>query len=51
MSRALRVLGYSQIYHIILKGIDNQDIFYDSLDRNFFLKLLTELKFHVILCV
>lgn len=38
MSRLLRRLGYSQIYHIILKGIDNQDIFYDNQDRNFFLK-------------
>lgn len=38
MSRPLRKFGYSKIYHIILKGIDNQDIFYDNLDRKFFLK-------------
>ena len=51
MSRALRVLGYSQVYHIILKGIDNQDIFYDSLDRNFFLKLFSITKANFNYCV
>ena len=41
MSRPIRRLGHSQVYHIILKGIDNQDIFYDSLDRKFFLKQIS----------
>lgn len=41
MSRPLRRLGRSQVYHIILKGIDNQDIFYDNLDRKFFLKQIS----------
>ena len=41
LSRPLRRLGYSQVYHIILKGIDSQDIFYDNLDRNFFLKQIS----------
>ena len=51
MSRTLRILGYSQTYHIILKGIDNQDIFYDSLDRNFFLKLFLTTKENFNYCV
>lgn len=38
MPRPLRFFSKSKIYHIILKGIDNQTIFYDDQDRNFFLK-------------
>ena len=41
MSRHPRKFAYSKIYHIILKGIDNQDIFYDNQDRNFFLKQIS----------
>ena len=40
MSRPLRTFSNSKIYHIILKGINNQDIFlYDS-DKVFFLNQL-----------
>ena len=41
MPRPLRIYSYSKIYHIILKGIDSQDIFYSDQDRNFFLKQLS----------
>lgn len=38
MPRNLRIFCNSKIYHIILKGIDNQDIFYDNQDRYVFLE-------------
>ena len=38
MPRNLRIFCHSKIYHIILKGIDNQDIFYDNQDRYVFLE-------------
>ena len=38
MPRPVRIYSNSNIYHIILKGIDNQNIFYDNQDRNFFLE-------------
>ena len=38
MPRPPRLYSKSKVYHIILKGIDNQDIFYDDQDREFFLK-------------
>lgn len=41
MSRPPRIFAYSQIYHIILKGIDGQNIFYDNQDRNFFLEQIS----------
>lgn len=41
MSRPLRFFSNSKIYHIILKGIDSQTIFYDDQDRNFFLKQIS----------
>lgn len=41
MPRSLRNYSISKIYHIILKGIDNQDIFYNNQDKNFFLKQLS----------
>lgn len=37
MSRPLRVFSHSKIYHIILKGLDSQTIFFDDQDRKFFL--------------
>ena len=40
MSRTPRRFGKSKTYHIILKGIDNQEIFYDNQDRQIFLKQL-----------
>lgn len=44
MSRQPRKFSYSQIYHIILKGIDGHDIFYDNNDKNFFLKQILTTK-------
>lgn len=44
MSRPLRIFSHSKIYHIIFKGIDNQNIFYDNQDRNFFLEQLLNTK-------
>lgn len=41
MPRPLRTYSISKIYHIILKGIDDQDIFYSNQDKNFFLKQLS----------
>ena len=38
MSKQLRKYSNSQIYHIILKGIDDENIFYDNIDRNVFLE-------------
>lgn len=37
MTRIKRVYSNSKVYHIILKGIDEQNIFYDDQDRNVFL--------------
>lgn len=44
MSRYPRNFAYSQIYHVILKGIDGHDIFYDNNDKDFFLKQLLTTK-------
>ena len=44
MARHLRAFSNSQVYHIITKGIDNQEIFYDDSDRKKFLKNLKEAK-------
>lgn len=41
MPRPLRGYSASKTYHIILKGIDSQDIFYSNQDRKFFLKQLS----------
>ena len=41
MPRPLRSHSTSKTYHIILKGIDSQDIFYSDQDRKFFLKQLS----------
>ena len=38
LPRPLRRYGNSKVYHVIFKGIDNQDIFYDDEDKKFFLK-------------
>lgn len=40
MSKTPRKYSKSNIYHIIIKGIDNQNIFYDDQDRRVFLKKL-----------
>ena len=44
MPRNKRLIGLSNVYHIITRGIDKQDIFYDDKDRSFFLKQLLEVK-------
>lgn len=41
LTRPLRRYGNSKVYHVIFKGIDNQDIFYDDQDRRIFLKHLS----------
>lgn len=40
MPRKPRVRGEKGIYHIIVRGNNQQDIFYDNLDRSFFLNRL-----------
>lgn len=40
LSRLLRTFSNSKIYHIIYKGVNNQDIFYYNSDRKFFLEQL-----------
>ena len=49
--RPPRLYSNSKIYHIILKGIDDQDIFYDDRDREYFLKQIsiTKKEFNYIL--
>ena len=44
LTRIPRYYSPSKVYHIILKGIDNQNIFYDDLDRSIFLKQLLKTK-------
>lgn len=44
MPRQPRKLGNSKVYHVIFKGIDDQDIFYDDKDRRYFIKQLKEIK-------
>ena len=44
MARKSRKYSKSKIYHIIFKGIDNQEIFYDDNDRKYFLKQIIETK-------
>ena len=41
MPRTSRILSHSKVYHIILKGIDDQIIFYDDQDREFFLEQIS----------
>ena len=41
MARGPRIISNSKVYHIILKGIDSQDIFYDDQDKIFFLKQIS----------
>ena len=40
ITKIRRTYSNSKTYHIIIKGIDNQDIFYDDQDRRVFLKKL-----------
>ena len=39
-----RKMGNSKIYHIMIKGIDGQNIFYDDKDRRNFLRKFLENK-------
>lgn len=41
MPRKLRYHSISKTYHVIFKGIDSQNIFYNNQDRKFFLKQLS----------
>ena len=44
MPRPLRIYSKSKVYHTIIKGIDNHNIFFDEKDRLFFLKQLLTIK-------
>lgn len=44
LPRENRKLSQSDVYHIIWRGIDKQDIFYDDKDNRIFLKQLLEVK-------
>ncbi len=44
MPRIYRKLGFTKVYHIIIRGIDKNDIFYESKDYEQFLKILKETK-------
>lgn len=44
MPRTPRAFCDSKVYHVILKGIDNQDIFYDDQDRYVFLENISKSK-------
>ena len=44
MTRHSREYSITDVYHIIIKGIDGQDIFYDDNDKNIFLQHLSETK-------
>lgn len=52
MTTQLRTYSTSKTYHIIFKGIDNQNIFYEDQDREIFLKqlLITKKKFEYKVC-
>ena len=43
MPRTARQIATSGIYHIMLRGINRQDIFTDDTDRQRFLQLLEQL--------
>ena len=40
MSRTPRVISSSGIYHVMMRGINHQDIFHDSTDYNYFLSVM-----------
>lgn len=44
MPRIARKRSYTNVYHIILRGINKQDIFYEDLDRKKFIKELINVK-------
>ena len=48
MPRTQRVISGTGIYHIMMRGINHQDIFHDSADYNYFLSVMrrTRLKKH-----
>lgn len=52
MSKKIRMYSRSKLYHVIIKGIDNQNIFYDDIDRRVFLKklLITKKEYEIKIC-
>ncbi len=44
MPRNNRIYGNSKIYHVMLRGINKKDIFFDDSDRNKFIKSLKDSK-------
>lgn len=44
MTRIQRIYSNTKVYHIILKGIDEQNIFYDNQDRHVFLNDIEKTK-------
>lgn len=44
MTRSLRSYSFSKIYHIIFRGLNKQNIFYDDQDKRVFLKKLIDVK-------
>ena len=44
MPRIARVYSELKVYHIIIRGIDKQDIFLDKYDKDKFLKIIVETK-------
>ena len=44
MPRRPRELSLTGLYHIIIRGNDRNDIFYDNQDRYVFIKILEETK-------
>ena len=44
MTKHLRAFSNSKVYHIIIKGIDDNDIFYDTQDKKIFLERLMSTK-------
>ena len=44
MPRIARQISSTKVYHIILRGNDKQDIFYDEQDYSKFLKIMRKTK-------
>ena len=44
MPRLRRQISNSKIYHVIVKGIDDQDVFYEDQDRRYFLNQILKLR-------
>ena len=44
MPRIARMYSELKVYHIIIRGIDKQDIFLDTYDKDKFLKIIRDTK-------